>query len=212
MQIRAEQVDPRLKNTEIWVACDVDNPLLGPQGAAHVYGPQKGATPDMVETLDSNLAHFHQVVKNVLHMDVAEQPGSGAAGGLGAGLMVFAGGRFVSGVELLMDMVGFEQALSQADWLCTGEGKLDLQTLRGKVVAGMVKEAVALGVPTFIFTGELAGDTRWANEELVVPFCIAEGPMERKMMMEDASRLLCRTAARVFRTVHIAARRMRADD
>ena len=205
-------LDRRLGEVEIWVACDVDNPLLGQQGAAHVYGPQKGATPEMIEKLDRNLAHFHDVIVRDLKIDVADEPGAGAAGGLGAGLMAFAGGRFISGVELIMDMVHFDQALHNADCLCTGEGKLDLQTLRGKVVAGMVKRAQKLGVPTFIFAGEIAGDSSWEAQELVVSFSIAEGPAEQQAMMRDAASLLTRTSARVFRTIQIALGRMKAND
>ncbi len=165
----------------------------------------------MVAMLDNNLAHLNHVIVRCLGVDVSETPGAGAAGGLGTGLMVFAGGRFVSGVELIMDMVHFDEALQNAHYLVTGEGKLDLQTLRGKVVAGMVQKATKYGIPTFIFAGEVSVDSNWENQDLVVPFSIAQGPAGQDAMMKDGVRLLTRAAAQVFKTVHIAARRMITD-
>ncbi len=207
--IRMDELDERLHEAEIWVACDVNNPLLGRQGAARIYGPQKGATKEMVEILEKNIAHFNDVLVAASGMDVADRPGAGAAGGLGAGLMVFAGGRFKSGVELIMEMVAFDQLLGDAQCLCTGEGKLDLQTLQGKVVAGLIEKAQRYEIPTFVFAGEIAGDSAWEKMNLMVPFSIAEGPAERQTMMGDAAGLLKRASARVFRTVQIAVGRLK---
>ena len=141
---RIEAIDPdgahpRLRATEIVVACDVDSPLYGERGAAHVFGPQKGASPAMVERLDKNLMHIAAVIRRELGADVGDVPGAGAAGGLGAGLLVFAGARIRSGVELIMQATGMEQRLRDADLLITGEGRIDCQTALGKTVAGLAE-------------------------------------------------------------------------
>ena len=174
--IDMENLDSRIGEVEILIACDVNNPLLGSQGASYVYGPQKGADEETVGELESNMLHLSSVISHDLNIEVAQTPGAGAAGGLGAGLMVFAGGRFVSGVELIMELLQLDHWLEQSHYVCTGEGRLDLQTFHGKVVAGIVNKASQKNIPTFIFTGEIQGEDRWDIQDRVFPFCIAEGP------------------------------------
>lgn len=146
-------VDPRLKNTEIIIASDVTNPLTGPTGASVVFGPQKGATPAMVNELDSNLVHYAEVIKKDLTIDVKNQPGAGAAGGLGAGLLVFTGASLRSGVELLTELTHLEDKISQADYVFTGEGGMDFQTKFGKAPYGVAKAAKKYHKPVFACAG-----------------------------------------------------------
>lgn len=146
-------VDPRLKNTEIIIASDVTNPLTGPTGASVVFGPQKGATPEMVNELDSNLVHYAEVIKRDLTIDVKNQPGAGAAGGLGAGLLVFTGASLRSGVELVTELTHLEDKISQADYVFTGEGGMDFQTKFGKAPYGVAKAAKKYHKPVFACAG-----------------------------------------------------------
>jgi glycerate kinase len=155
-------LDPRLRHVAVTVAADVDNPLVGPQGAAHVFGPQKGAGPDEVLLLDSALRRYARVLAADLGVDVADIPGAGAAGGLGAGAIAFLGARLRSGIELVLDLVGFHEAVATADLVVTGEGKLDGQSLRGKAPVGVARAATAHGVPVVA----LAGVVEVADREL----------------------------------------------
>jgi glycerate kinase len=155
-------LDPRLRHVVVTVAADVDNPLVGPQGAAHVFGPQKGAGPDDVLLLDSALRRYARVLAADLGVDVADIPGAGAAGGLGAGAIAFLGARLRSGIELVLDLVGFHEAVATADLVVTGEGKLDGQSLRGKAPVGVARAATAHGVPVVA----LAGVVEVADREL----------------------------------------------
>lgn len=148
-------LDERIKDVEILVACDVDNPLCGPRGASAVYGPQKGATPEMVRKLDSALAHFADVIKADLGVDVLNMPGAGAAGGAGAGLVAFLGARLLPGIKLVCDAVNLDKHLEDADLVITGEGKIDGQTIHGKTPVGVASYAKKHGVPVFAIGGML---------------------------------------------------------
>ncbi|MGD9519992.1 MAG: glycerate kinase [Armatimonadota bacterium] len=182
--------DPRLDAVEIRVACDVDNPLYGPRGAAHVYAPQKGATPAQVEELDEGLRHMAEVIKRDLGVDVADLPGAGAAGGLGAGLVAFCGATLEPGAEIVLDAVGFEARLTNADLLITGEGKVDEQTAHGKTPAAAARGARAAGVPAVALGGSVA----LAAESLggvgfTAVFSIVPGPLSLAEALErDAAR------------------------
>ena len=149
------QLDPRLRDTEIVVACDVDNPLTGPRGAARVYGPQKGASPDDVTALDAGLARLAQVLHRDLGIDVDRVAGAGAAGGVGAGALAFLGARLTPGIDLLLDLVGFDEALAGADLVVTGEGSFDAQSLSGKAAVGVARRALAAGVPVIVLAGRV---------------------------------------------------------
>jgi len=145
--------DGRLAAAEVRVACDVTNPLTGPRGAAAIYGPQKGATPEQVKQLDRNLAHLARLVATE-----ADQPGAGAAGGLGFGLVAFADARLERGVELVLDAVRFDDRLADADLVLTGEGKLDGQSIEGKTCLGVAQRAAGHGVKTIALVGFAAED------------------------------------------------------
>ncbi len=149
---------PRLRAAQVLVACDVDNPLCGKRGASAVFGPQKGATPAMVKQLDRNLAHLADVIERDLGMKVGEVAGAGAAGGLGAGLLAFAGAELRSGIEIISKATSIERRLRHADLVITGEGRVDFQTAFGKTPAGIAALAGAYGVPVAAIGGSLADD------------------------------------------------------
>ena len=150
-------LDARLKQVEIMIASDVNNPLTGINGASHVFGPQKGATPEMVQQLDQNLTHFAELVAQQLNIDVKDIAGAGAAGGLGFGLMVFAGASIRSGVELVIEQTQLAEKIAQADYVFTGEGKIDFQTKFGKTPFGVAQVAKRLNKPVIAFAG-VVGD------------------------------------------------------
>ena len=154
-KIDTRGLDPRIKEVEVIVACDVDNPLHGPEGAAYVYAPQKGADEEMVRYLDSNLKHYSDVLKNHLDFDVQSVKGAGAAGGLGAGLVAFAGGKLKPGIDVIIETVRFEEIISDADLIITGEGRIDGQSLRGKAPVGVAKRAAKKGIPVLALAGDV---------------------------------------------------------
>ena len=152
-RIYGSDVDPRWKNVKVRVACDVTNPLTGPQGASRVYGPQKGADDAMVEVLDRALGHLAEVIKRDLGKDVATVPGAGAAGGTGAGMIAFLGAELTPGAALVIDASGFDRALDGADLVITGEGRVDAQTAYGKAPGEIARRARAAHVPVLLLAG-----------------------------------------------------------
>src|SRR5437667_1848549 len=150
--IDSATLDPRLRAAELRVACDVTNHLCGPNGASAVFGPQKGATPEMVAVLDANLRRFAEVLRRDVGVDVLEVPGSGAAGGLGAALLA-CGGRLLPGIQLVLDAVDFDAKVQGVIAVLTGEGRIDAQTAAGKVIAGLAERAARAGVPVIAFAG-----------------------------------------------------------
>lgn len=150
--------DPRIANVTIQVACDVTNPLTGPTGAAAIYGPQKGATPETVAQLDANLAHFAGVIRQKLGIDVEHISGGGAAGGLGAGLVAFAGARLEPGLPMIAQAVGLARRLKAADVCITGEGRLDSSSSFGKTAVGVSKIASQAGVKVLCIPGQATAD------------------------------------------------------
>ncbi len=167
-----------LDEVEVLVACDVNNPLAGPDGASQIYGPQKGASPEMVGRLDEALAHFGEEIEKHLGISVSEIPGAGAAGGLGAGMVAFAGARLRPGVELVAEAVGLAEALRGADLVITGEGKIDAQSIHGKTPVGVARMAKAAGVPVVALAGVLGEGYRHVYEHGIdAAFCIAPGPI-----------------------------------
>jgi len=147
--------DPRLQQVKVEVACDVNNPLCGETGASQVFGPQKGATPAMIEQLDSNLRHYAEMIKQQLGQDIALYPGAGAAGGLGGGLLVFLNGTLKRGIEMVIDYTGLEEKVLQADMVWTGEGGMDFQTQYGKTPLGVAMVAKKHGKPVVALTGRI---------------------------------------------------------
>ncbi len=148
-------LDFRLQHVEVEVACDVTNPLCGKTGASHVFGPQKGATPEMVEQLDRNLRNYAGVIKQQLGKDITDYPGAGAAGGLGGGLMVFLNGTLKKGIELVIDYTGLEEKVRMADMVWTGEGGMDYQTQYGKTPLGVAMVGKKHGKPVIALAGRI---------------------------------------------------------
>lgn len=199
-RIDVSALDPRLRRVECEVACDVANPLTGPRGAARVYGPQKGATPEMVERLDASLARWAEVLERDLGAHVSDTPGAGAAGGLGAGLMAFLHARLVPGVELVVKAVGLDEKVRGADLVLVGEGRLDEQTAYGKVPVGVARVARARGIPAVALVGSLGeGYEAVRKEGIAACFSIVRGPQTLRAAMDRAGELLACAAEEVVR-------------
>src|SRR5690606_17482700 len=147
------ELDPRLADTEILIASDVNNPLCGPSGASYIFGPQKGAMPEMVKQLDQNFGYFADVVTGQFGRDYRHVAGAGAAGGLGFGLMAFTAASIRSGVELMIEQVQLNEKIAQADYVLTGEGKIDSQTSLGKTPFGVAQLARQFNKPVIAFAG-----------------------------------------------------------
>lgn len=174
--IHTEGMHPRLSRVKIVAACDVTNPLLGAEGASAVFGPQKGATPEMIEILERNLAHFAKIIERDLGKRVHDIPGAGAAGGLGAGLLAFLPCSLRKGIEIVMEASGLEKEVRDADLLITGEGKIDSQTAFGKTPAGVAGAAKKYGVPVIAVAGSLgSGYERVYQHGIDAVFSIAPG-------------------------------------
>ena len=156
---------PALRGIEVITMCDIDNPLCGKNGAAHIFGPQKGADPAMVEYLDGQLSAIARTVGRELGRDVADLPGAGAAGGMGGGMVAFLGSRLQMGIETVLDTVGFDRLVSDADLVLSGEGKIDTQSLRGKVVIGVARRCKKHGVPLVALVGDIGDNIENAYEE-----------------------------------------------
>ncbi len=157
-------LDPRLKKCRIEIACDVDNPLTGPKGASAVFGPQKGATADMVRQLDANLIYYANLISRDLGVDVANIPGSGAAGGMGAAMLAFLNSELRPGIEIVTEVIGLEAVLKDSDLVITGEGRIDSQTIRGKAPIGVARMAKRYGKPVIGVAGSLALDAATVHE------------------------------------------------
>lgn len=202
--IDLSDLDPRLKDTKITVMCDVDNPLCGPRGASAVYGPQKGATPEMVEKLDKNLAHFAQKIQETIGQDFKDIPGAGAAGGLGMGLMAFTGAKLMTGIEAILDVVDFDSKVQQAELVITGEGRIDGQSVHGKVPMGVARRAQKYGKPTVAIVGSIGqGYEALYNYGLSTVQTIVNGPLTLEEAMANAFDLTADAAERLIRGLQI---------
>ena len=201
-RVDVRRLDARLAGTEVVVACDVDNPMTGPTGAAHVYGPQKGATPADVTLLDAGLARLAQVLRRDLGADVERLPGAGAAGGVGAGAVALLGARLTPGIDLLLDAVGFDQALVGSGLVVTGEGAVDHQSLAGKAPVGVARRARAAGVPVVVLGGrvDLTPDDRaaLADRGVVDVHALLDLEPDTAVAQRDAARLLRELARTVL--------------
>jgi glycerate kinase len=200
-RIDASGFDPAWRSVSVMVACDVTNPLTGPQGASYIYGPQKGADEKAVRDLDHALAHLAEIIERDLGKRVADVPGAGAAGGAGAGLIAFLDAKLVPGAPLVVDSSGFDQALPGARLVITGEGRVDGQTAFGKAPGEVAKRAHAAGIPTLLLAG-----SKGPGWESVISMGVKsvvtlaeEGDPEGhnlQVLMHDAAQELTRAAAR----------------
>jgi glycerate kinase len=206
--INLEDFDPRLSAVRFDIAADVNNPLCGPHGASAIFGPQKGASPEQVELLDAALGHFADHCAKALGKEVRDEPGSGAAGGLGFAAKAFLGAQFQAGVEVVADLVGLGEAVKGADLVITGEGRFDAQTLRGKTPFGVARIARENAVPVIVIAGTLGeGYQALYDHGIDAAFALASGPMTLAQACREAPRLLSERASDIARVWRVAARR-----
>jgi len=199
--IDATTLDPRLRETHIVIASDVRNPLCGPQGAAAIFGPQKGASPKQVATLDEALRHYALILKRDAGVDVSDLPGAGAAGGAGAGLVAFLHAQLKAGFELVAQATSLRERLRAADLALTGEGRLDFQTGFGKAVGGLAGLAAEERVPLFALAGSLERSYRTGvGDGLTAAFSIVPGPVSLDDAMANAAEYLAACTEAVLRT------------
>lgn len=191
-------LDRRLMETRIRVASDVNNPLCGPTGATFTFGPQKGVRKEMLKKLDESLAKYARCLEEGRGRKCREIPGAGAAGGLGFGLLLL-GAMMETGATLISQLVGLPEKLKHADWLITGEGRTDGQTLRGKLPFTLAKQAKEKGVPTILISGALAGDLEPMYELFQSVHSIANGPITLEECMLQAEALLFQKARNIAR-------------
>lgn len=193
---------PGLATCRLQVACDVENPLLGPMGATAVYGPQKGATPERAARLEAGLTQLIALLEETAGRRVRDHAGAGAAGGMGAMLLALADAELVPGIALVLAASGFQEALAEADLVLTGEGRVDAQTAHGKTISGVARAAAAAGVPLVVIAGEI-GPGADALRALGVSslFSLVPGPMDLAAAMARAPDLLADTAEQVLRLV-----------
>ena len=199
--IDASGADKRLKNVEIKVACDVTNPLLGPKGAAAIFGPQKGATPEMIKILDAGLAKLGRAYKTAGLSDTVELPGDGAAGGMGAALRICLGAKMESGAMLVMRHAGFFKHLDKTDLVITGEGMTDDQTAGGKLCSVVARESRKLGIPVALISGGLRGNPLILLDTFDYAVSIACGQTSLDAMIRDSKRDLGFAARNLVRSI-----------
>ena len=200
--INLSELDSRLAETATVVACDVNNPLTGEQGASHVYGPQKGATPEMIEMLDANLAHFDEILQRDLGKSVGNVPGAGAAGGLGAGLMAFLNASLKSGIEIVTEATQLSKQLVGADLVITGEGQINFQTVFGKTPVGVAQVAKTHNIPVIAIAGSITDDSGGVYDAGIDAMLdIVPEPMSLETAIENATALIETAAERAGRMV-----------
>jgi glycerate 2-kinase len=202
--IDLSNLDTRLRDVTIEVACDVDNPLTGPNGATAVYGPQKGATPEMVQELDKNLSHFANVYEAHFNKTYRNHPGAGAAGGLGAGLMAFLSAELKTGVEIVLEAVHFENHIKDADLVITGEGRIDAQTIYGKTPIGVAKAAKKYDIPVIALCGSYTEDSKVVHSHGIdALFTIVPGVVALPEAMNQAALYMQQTARNIAAMIKV---------
>ena len=203
-RIIKENVPKEISDIRFLVACDVKNPLCGPEGASSVYGPQKGASKTDIALLDASLKHLSEVVDRDFGLDIAETPGAGAAGGLGFGLMAFCGAELKSGIEIILDLVDFDQHLKDVDLVITGEGKIDGQSVYGKVPVGIAGRAKKYNIPVLVIVGGVGDgvDTVYDHGIDAVMVSVNDA-MTLKEAMSRSKELLIDAASRAMRMIKI---------
>ncbi|CRN02057.1 Glycerate kinase [Pseudomonas sp. 34 E 7] len=206
-RISLENLDSRLAQVRFEIAADVNNPLCGAHGASAIFGPQKGATPEQVQKLDAALGHFADHCARVLPGDVRDEPGSGAAGGLGFAAKAFLSAQFRAGVEVVAELVGLDAAVRGADLVITGEGRFDAQTLRGKTPFGVARIARHHQVPVIVIAGTLGdGYEQMYAHGVDAAFALPSAPMSLEQACSEAPRLLRERAADIARLWRTALR------
>lgn len=203
-KIDLTNLDNRLKDVNIEVACDVDIPLTGENGAARIFGPQKGATLDMILTLDNNLKHYADIIRKQLNKDIEHLPGSGAAGGLGAGLVAFLNAKLSRGIDIVIKYTNLEKLIVDADLVFTGEGSIDSQTKYGKVPYGVSITAKKYNVPVIVIAGNVSGDVETLYEYgFNAFFSITQGVCSLEGALRDAASNIERTSENIGRIIRL---------
>ncbi len=205
--IDVSDLDPRLKNVQIEAACDVTNPLTGKSGASAVFGPQKGATKEMIDELDHSLARYAEVIEKELGKTVTHISGAGAAGGLGAGIVAFLEGELRSGIDLVLDVIQFEGRIAGADLLLTGEGRLDAQTVHGKAPVGVAKRAKASNhhLPVIAIAGSVGEDYEAVFDHGIdAVFSVVNGVMTLEEALENGAVNVEKTLENIGRLVKVS--------
>ena len=201
-RIDVTEIDPRIAESRFQVATDVRNPLCGQEGTAAMYGPQKGATPEMITRLDQALSHYAEILKRDLGRDLKDVPGAGAAGGLSTGLMAFLNAALRPGVDLVADAIGFSSRLQGADLVITGEGQLDGQSSYGKTIMGIGTRAQALGIPVIAITGGIApGYEEIYRHGVSSVMSITPGPIGLDASISNAHQLIAGSTERALRLI-----------
>ncbi|WP_404359330.1 glycerate kinase [Cytobacillus firmus] len=196
--IDMSNLDPRIRDVHIEVACDVDNPLTGPRGASAIFGPQKGATPEMVQLLDRNLGHFADIVEHALGKPFRDIEGAGAAGGIGGSLLAFLNADLKRGIDIVLYAINFEEEVKGADLVITGEGRIDSQTIYGKTPIGVAKAAKKHGIPVIGLAGSLSDDSQIVHDHGIdALFSIVPGVITLPDAFEKAVLYMERTARNI---------------
>ncbi len=197
------QVPEAIKNAQFTVACDVDTPFCGPIGAAYVFAPQKGASPEMVQQLDEGMASFAKVIEAKYGIDIVPMAGAGAAGGMGGGFRAFLNATLKKGIDMVLDAIGFDSIISGADLVVTGEGKVDFQTAKGKTAAGVLARAKAQGIPVVAIGGcvEMCDSLSEMGFAGIYPILEEKVPLELAMQRDFASQNVTNTLIRILKTM-----------
>lgn len=202
MSIDASHICPELSECNFQVACDVNNPLCGSNGATYIYGPQKGVTEEMKEELDRGMAHFAQITERVLNNHFSEAEGAGAAGGLGFALLSYLNARLTPGIELILEAIELEKEVQDADIVITGEGRLDHQTAMGKAPVGVARLAKKYGARVIAFAGSVTKDADACNDagiDAFFPIVRGVTTLEEAMKPDNARANMAATVEQVFR-------------
>jgi glycerate 2-kinase len=202
--IALTNLDSRLAEVKVEVACDVDNPLTGETGASAVFGPQKGATPDMVKQLDRNLAHYAAVIEKEMDIHIQNVPGAGAAGGIGGGLLAFLSAELKPGVDIVIEATQLESYIKDADLVITGEGRIDGQTIYGKTPIGVAKTAKKHSVPVIAIAGSIGTGSEAVYEHgISALFSVVPGAVDLSEALEKAGENIERTAKNVASVIRL---------
>jgi len=207
VKIDLNNLDNRIKESKFLVASDVTNPLLGEFGASTVYGPQKGATREMLPILEDAMANYAKVAKKSLKLDVIDVPGAGAAGGLGAGLMMFLNAELKSGVDIILDKISFNKYLNNVDLVITGEGQIDYQTVYNKAPYGVASRAKKFNIPVIAISGSLGDDFQIVNDYGIdAVTSISQGAMNLDELTSSVNKLIIESTEQVMRFIKVGSK------
>ena len=202
--ISIENIDPRIRDVKITVMCDVTNPLTGPMGATYTYGPQKGASSEQLVLLEAGMIHYESLLLKIFGVDVSKIPGTGAAGGLGAALVVFLSGSLRPGIETILDLVAFDQQVMHADLVITGEGRIDGQSIYGKVPIGIGKRCLDKKAKVIVLAGSVGMDADQVYAYGIdAIFSTIDKPMSYNEVVENATLILDTAIDRMLRVIQL---------